>query len=279
MHQDGYPALDSSPIVETRNALHGYSQVLGGWLKSTRLPRKHWWHASLRPSLRGLTTGVVRAKVHFELELSLLESDLIVRSGALELSEPLVGQSSAILASWLDTVLSDLGVNSAQRQEVGLRSDVEHPGYSKDVAVSMHGALASIAGALENLRAGIREETSPIQVWPHHFDLSMIWLPGPKIPGEDPANEEHADKQMNFGFVFGDSSIEEPYLYVTGYPLPESLPDAEIPQPAVWQTDDFNGVVLRYADLVAQDDPDEYLQKLWIGLMHVARPDLCDAAK
>ena len=82
---------------------------------------------------------------------------------------------------------------------------------------------------------------------------------------------------MNFGFVFGDSSIDEPYLYVTGYPLPESLPAAELPPGTVWQADGFNGAVLRYADLVAQNNPDEYLQELWSGLMHAARPDLCDA--
>ena len=277
MRQVGYPTLDYSSIAETRDALHSYSRILGGWLKSLRLRRKHWWHASLRPSITGMSTGVVRANVPFELELNLLESRLVIRSGHLELSEPLVGQSAGNLASCLDGLLADLGVRSTDTQGAASPSETEYPGYSNDMAIRMHGALASIAGALEDLQAGIREETSPVQIWPHHFDLSMIWLPGPKIEGEDPADEEHADKQMNFGFVFGDETISEPYLYVTGYPLPESLPAADMPQPAVWQTDGFDGVVLRYADLVAQQDPYEYLQGLWTGLMHVARPDLCDA--
>ena len=71
-------------------------------------------------------------------------------------------------------------------------------------------ALGAIAASLATFRAGIREETSPIQVWPHHFDLSMIWLPGDKVPGEDPDDEESADRQMNFGFTYGDDAVPEP---------------------------------------------------------------------
>ncbi len=273
----GFPTLDNSSIAETRDALHSYARVLGGWLKALRLPRKHWWHASLRPSVTGLTTGAVRASADFELELDLLSSRLVVRCDATETSEPLLGRSAADLAAWIDKVLRDYGVGSTQRPGAEFRSEVEYPGYAKAVAISMHGALASVAAALEDVRAGIREETSPIQVWPHHFDLSMIWLPGPKIPGEDPSNEEYADKQMNFGFVFGDSSINEPYLYVTGYPLPANLPAVELPPRTFWQTDGFEGAVLHYADLVSVDDPHGYLLDLWTRLMHAARPDLCDA--
>ena len=56
-----FPALDVDAIEDTRDALHAYSRVLGDCLKASRSKRKHWWHASLRPSLTGLTTGVVHA--------------------------------------------------------------------------------------------------------------------------------------------------------------------------------------------------------------------------
>ena len=44
----------------------------------------------------------------------------------------------------------------------------------------------------------------------HCFDLSMIWLPGETIPGQDPDDEENADKQMNSGFTLSDAGITEP---------------------------------------------------------------------
>ena len=47
--------LDDPALTGTRDALHAYARVLGGWLTASRSPRKHWWQGSLRPSLRGLT--------------------------------------------------------------------------------------------------------------------------------------------------------------------------------------------------------------------------------
>ena len=63
--------IEFGPMAGTRDALHAYAGILGDWLKSCRPRRKHWWHASLRPSLAGLSTGVVHAGTEFELELDL----------------------------------------------------------------------------------------------------------------------------------------------------------------------------------------------------------------
>ena len=116
-------------------------------------------------------------------------------------------------------------------------------------------------------RASIAEETSPVQLWPHHFDLALLYLPGEKIPGEDPANEELSDKQMNFGFAFGDASIPEPYFYVTAYPFPDGLTAAPLPDGAVWQKEGFSGAVLRYRTLLDENDPQDYLVQFWSGLL------------
>ena len=274
--QGQFPTLDHESIGDTRRALHAYAKILGAWLKAVRSRRKHWWHASLRPSLNGLSTGVVRTTTDFELELDLLTSRLVARVNGKENRQDLTGQSAASLAAWLDDVLLDGGVDRKPAPGDDVRTEQDYAGYSRQGAAAMHGALASVARALEELRAGIREETSPIQVWPHHFDLSMIWLPGAKIPGQDPADEEYADKQMNFGFVFGDDSIREPYLYVTAYPLPETLPSVELPAGTAWQSEGFSGAALRYADLVSNAEPDVYLSNLWTTLLDAAKPELAE---
>ena len=82
MALQNFPNLDPSAITGTRDALHAYSRVLGAWLKTCQTKRKHWWHASLRPSLSGLTTGVIHAGFDFELELNLSESLLIGRTSS-----------------------------------------------------------------------------------------------------------------------------------------------------------------------------------------------------
>jgi len=270
------PLLEPGAIMPTRNALHAYSRVLGDWLKSARPRRKHWWHASLRPSLRGLSTGVVRANVDFELELDFAASALHVRTERSDATVVLAGQSADDLASWLKNTLTGTGVDVALApSDVQTDSD-GHSGYSRQRAAELHAAFASIASAMEDLRSGIREETSPIQVWPHHFDLSMLWLPGSRIPGQDPADEEHSDKQMNFGFAFGDEGIPSPYFYVTAYPLPEPLPKTKLPTGTTWRSEGFSGAVLLYEDLVKASDPSAYLQDLWTRMLEAARAHMAN---
>ncbi len=263
-----FPVLDVDAMRETRDALHACSRVLGDTLKASRSKRKHWWHASLRPSLTGLTTGVVHATVDFEIELSFRDSELLVRkANGAQAQESLRGQSAADVADFLRTAGIREGEPDAAATE-------QFAGYSPTEAQKLGQALSAVTAAMVAFRATIREETSPIQLWPHHFDLSMIWLPGPKIAGQDPDDEEHSDKQMNFGFAFGDDGIEEPYFYVTAFPLPDALPTLELPGGTVWQSEGFSGAVLLYRDLVATDDPAAYLHELWSRLYAAGRTHL-----
>ena len=71
MSDEKFPALNPAALDATRRAIHAYARVAGTWAKSTRKKRKHWWHASLRPSLYGLTTGVIYGAKDFEIELDL----------------------------------------------------------------------------------------------------------------------------------------------------------------------------------------------------------------
>ena len=267
-------ALDAGTIATTRDALHGYARVAGGWAAAQRRKRKHWWHASLRPSLNGLTTGVIRGPVDFEVEVDFANSLLHVRTHASTKSERLSGQPSRELATWVHDVLVAAGVDAKTVPGNDKLSDTAYPDYSADTAQSLHRAFAAVAAALEDLRADMHEETSPIQVWPHHFDLSMIWLPGHKIKGEDPSDEESSDKQMNFGFAFGDESIPEPYFYITAYPTPDAMPKLDLPGPASWRTEGFSGAVAVYEDVAATQDPHAYLLQLWNVLLVAGREHL-----
>jgi hypothetical protein len=266
------PELDFQAFRSTREAVHGYARILGSVLKSCRPRRKHWWHASLRPSLTGLTTGVVNAGTDFELELNLRDSQLNgwTADGA-KITEALQGQPASKLATQICEFLIASGIDEDTISNVVEHNDVEFDAYSNEHAGNMGLVLNFVAAALAKFRAGIREETSPIQLWPHHFDLSMLWLPGEKIPGQDPTNEEYSDKQMNFGFTFGDDNIPEAYFYVTAYPLADEFAGLQLPAGSRWQSDGFSGVVLPYGSLLDSRDPDAYLLELWNGLLSAGR--------
>ncbi|MEJ2160722.1 MAG: DUF5996 family protein, partial [Chromatiales bacterium] len=61
------------------------------------------------------------------------------------------------------------------------------------------------------------------------------------------------------------------YFYVTAYPLPDNFPDLALPPGAHWKSDGFSGVVLRYHDLSATADPEDYLLGLWDVLLAAGR--------
>ena len=265
-----FPSLDAEVFGPTRDALHAYSRILGDWAKTCRSRRKHWWHASLRPTLTGLTTGVIHSDTDFEIGLNIRDSALTVKTAIGEqLWEGLSGQPAEELADRVRRFLASVGVSDCApkvpTEEASLRSVFN--GYSTEEANKLARTLSGVSAELETFRAGIREETSPIQLWPHHFDLAMLWLPGDKIAGQDPNDEEYADQQMNFGFTFGDDGIPEPYFYVTAYPLPDALPTYELPAGTQWQTEGFSGAVLLYQSLRQESDPGAYLQALWSGIL------------
>jgi len=272
------PELPAEAIHATRESLHAYARVLGAWLSHCRPRRKHWWHASLRPTLNGLGTGVVHGPLDFELELDLAASVLHVRTSPADgtgglFAIALHGQSAAELAADIATFLRARGLPGALVPEPGgdAASGAPHPDYSRERAGAMASALGTVSAAMSVLRAGIPEETSPIQLWPHHFDLSMLWLPGAKIPGEDPADEERSDTQMNFGFAFGDATVPEPYVYVTAYPSPDALAETPLPPGAAWLSEGFTGAVLPWARLRRERDPQAHLLALWRGLLEAGR--------
>jgi hypothetical protein len=272
-----FPNLDSQSFVGTRDALQAYAQVLGAWLNTCRSRRKHWWHVSLRPSLNGLTTNVIHAGIDFELELNLRENLLYGRTSKGEtLIEELRGQPATELAEKIQTFLIAVGIDGRFIPQDTSYSENEFVGYSAEHAVNLFRVLNSVTMAMESFQAGIREETSPIQLWPHHFDLSMLWLPGEKVADQDPANEEYADKQMNFGFTFGDAGIPEPYFYVTAYPLPDVFPTLQLPAGTSWQNEGFSGAVLLYQSLLKDSGPTSYLINLWNTLLSAGRKHLLE---
>lgn len=287
MATHNFPALDASALVDTRDACHAYAGVLGGWTTSCRRRRKHWWQLSLRPSLHGVTTGIVHADgVHFELALELATNQVRGEiAGGGQFSETLGGQTAEELGDTIREFLTSGGVD--QRFAPDTTSSDGHEaldgsvrtGYSAEVAASFAQNWRELAAAFTDFQAGIPEETSPINLWPGHFDMAMMWLGGEKIPGQDPADEEYSDKQMNFGFSFGDGGIPEPYFYNTAYPAPDAFPGLALPGDAYWHSEGFNGAVLRYRDLVKSQDPHAALLELWHFLLDAGREHMLENAK
>jgi len=255
---------------ETRDTLQGYARVIGKIRQALTPPQKHWWHVSLRVDAVGLTTTPMLApttvgengrSLTIRLDLVNHRTDLTTGQGQTQ-AIPLEGQAPAEFCQQIKAALVAFGLtvhfdNSACDSDT---TGVDDAGvYDKTAVARYWQALSQIDLIFKQFRHGFREESSPVQFWPHHFDLALLWFSGRLVADQDPADPEYADEQMNFGFVTGDDSIADPYFYATAYPTPDAFTDQPLPEGAYWQTDGWTGAILPYALLTQAGNPNDVL--------------------
>jgi hypothetical protein len=134
--------------------------------------------------------------------------------------------------------------------------DDDHPGTYDEAAVTRAWqAFSQIDAVFKEFKSGLRNESGPVQLWPHHFDLAVLWFSGRHVSGIDLADEESADEQMNFGFSTGDEAIPDPYFYITAYPRPDTFTTAALPAGAYWHTSGFTAAILPYESVRTAENP------------------------
>lgn len=248
------PSLKLENWGATRDSLHEYAQVLGNIRRAMTPPRKHWWHITLHVGARGLTTTPIPAGSRvLELVLNPVKHRVeLDTSHGEHVTIELAGLSQRALADRLAGKFQKFGIEAPSLESVWWEDTARD--YDTAAALRYWQALTQIDGLFREFKGSLREETGPVQVFPQHFDLSLNWFSGRLVPGVDPADEESADEQMNFGFVTGDSGIDAAYFYATTYPVPAGLTESDLPDGAYWHTDGFTGAVLLYDTLADGDD-------------------------
>jgi hypothetical protein len=263
-----FPPLELDDWEPTRDALWGYARCLGSIRRALVDPARHWSHVSLTVGTRGPTTGPLKtAGDRFELRLDIRNAQVVLDSeSGRAWAGHLPGTPFEEILDRVQGWISRTGGESPL--------DVDRPeseagtGYDQAAAERYWSALSRIEAVFAAFAGGLRGETHGPQLWPHHFDLAVLWLSGRQVPGEDPEDEEAADESMNFGFSTGDEGIPNPYFYVTAYPQPESFETTQLPPGAKWHTQGWSGARLDYAELISTEDPGA---RLLTFLTHVQR--------
>lgn len=254
-----FPDLTGTEWYPTRDSMKQYARVVGKVRRALASPEKQWWHAALRMAAAGATTGAIPGRGgSVELLLDFASYALVITtSSGQRIDQALHGQSVARFFRQTMSALADLDIEVVVDPDQF--TDESALVYDREHVARLWQAFSLANLTLANFKGSLREETGPILLWPHNFDLAFLWFSGRKVPGQDPADPEHADEQMNFGFEPGDAGIPEPYFYATAYPTPGGFAGSPLPAGATWQTEGWTGAVLRYADLLKRDDPAGHL--------------------
>jgi hypothetical protein len=255
MSKHTFPPLSLAEWEPTLKTLQTYAQVIGKVRRAMTPRHKHWFHISLRVSATGLTTTAIPAGAKtYELTLDLSAHRLAINTSRGEQRRlPLRGQSAAAFCE--DTLAALANLDIQPDIDKSLFSDTTPGVYDREAVERYWLAISQLDAIFKQFKGELRGETGPVQLWPHHIDLALLWFSGRLVPGQDPANEENADEQMNFGFSPGDGGIPNPYFYITAYPRPAGLTETPLPEDAYWQTTGFTGAVMMYEALVGASDP------------------------
>jgi hypothetical protein len=259
MPSSSFPDLSLQSWRPTRDTVQAYAEVLSGLRKAMAPREKHWWHISLRVAASGLTTTPlpVGEKV-VELLLSLTDHRLYIVTNRGERADiELRGQSASVFCDAVLVALAGMGVTPAIDRAPFQKMRTE--AYDKAAVARFWQVLPLVDATLKQLKNEHRGESGAVQFWPHHFDVALLMFTGRRVPGADPADEESADENMNFGFLPGDEGIAQPYFYATAYPTPNGFAGARLPEGAYWYTEGWTGAVLPYAALRESGQPVERL--------------------
>jgi len=257
------PPLILKDWRETRDTLQKYTQMIGAIREKMSAPHPHWWHISLRVSDRGLITAPIPKDKNtpdqtFEIILDLKNHHLIIESNFREAKRiKLTGQSLCALCEETCSLLTDIGVVLPIDKEKF--ADGNSGKYDEGAVADYWSALKEINRITNNFRSELSGEKSPVQLWPHHFDLSMSWFSGRFVPGKDSDDAESSKEQMMFGFSTGDDTIADAYFYITAYPIPNGLQNLKISENARWNTNGFQGGVMMYELFARASNPEEKL--------------------
>lgn len=232
------PVLIGEDLTLTRGYMQDVVKVLGSLQLAYVQKQEHDWHYGLEVTMRGISTQ----------ELS-INGQQVRATLDLVRHKVRIGETNWSLEEYAAPELfNNIKVWLAARGQTPV---LEQPEFAKgarnfDVvqADSYAAALWWIDKRFRALKASVDGGlTSPILLYPHHFDLALTWFP------------HGDDQQLSIGFSTGDEIVREPYLYLTAYPEPARFMAVDIPDQARWQTDGFVGVVLPYAALQSAPDP------------------------
>ena len=243
------PSLPLESWAATKDTLHLWLQIVGKIKLAYMPPRNHWWHVTLHPDVRGLTTGriPVDETKSFEIRFDFTEHfmGITTNTGAEERLDPRVGISVAAFDREIHAMLERLGVDVAIVESpygvpmtTRFTEDEEHVSYDRDAVTRYWRILDWSDTVFETFSSWFCGKTSPVQLYWHSLDLAFARFNGvraPARPDADPVTQEaYSHEVIAFGFWAGDEHTPEPTYYSYTAPEPTGLRQVTLHAPATW---------------------------------------------
>jgi hypothetical protein len=262
--------VDRGQLHEARLQSHYAAQWLARAARAYIPPQPDDGHTSLRwdDGLDGFVTQPLTGGARLSLQISSLTLGVRGNEPASTQSFPLVGRSDKQARQWLGEQFAarDIdarGLDAPSPYEIPEHAIAQGASYGSprlaDALAELAAWYANADVLLARVRArmtGLKLAASPVCCWPHHFDLATLTI----LPTRQP----DITGSIGTGFSPGDQYYDEPYFYVSVYPVPDPTTLPLLPAMGHWHTREFTaGIRLAHNILAATDaaaETDDFLQ-------------------
>jgi hypothetical protein len=214
---------------QTRDFIQDVTKVIGK-AQQVFLPKDpNDWHRGLLVAKNGICTQQLNN--HAPIELNLRNGEITFNSVTL----PLKSTSAQHIFTEITRSIS----KEIEQPELVTSSPKFNNAAAFNILKILNYANESLSEFKTHIKTGV---TSPVLLYPHHFDISLVWYPKRSHPAQ--MEQKH---QLTFGLSTGDDTISEPYFYITSYPNGEQLKNKNFPTHAYWNKKDFTAAILPYS--------------------------------
>jgi hypothetical protein len=179
------------------------------------------------------------------------------------------GQSGTAFADMLIAQASEYGLEGAYHREIFESDDARE--YDRTAAEAFLTILVDVNSVFRKHICGLDGGVSPVQVWPHGFDLAVDWFGTRMESHEENGEVVQLPSRLNLGFYPGG----RPYFYSNPWPFEEAvLLSQPLPHGAEWHTEGWQGSILYYDQLAGDPDAEKKLREHAAAVSDIAAPTL-----
>lgn len=269
-----FPSLDG--FGPTRKTLHLYAHAMGVIPRAHAIAHPKWWHISLKVRPDGLVTDSIPLPgsgiCYLRMDLHTHMIILAASDGRAQTFDMRTGMTGTEMGNAIINAVAGLGLTSDYNRQ---RFESDEPReYEAEVVGRYFTALVNADQTFKKHLARVDGNTSPIQVWPHGFDLSGEWFGTRVVTAEEHGETKEHPSQINIGFYPGNNN-DESYFYSNPFPFEaDQLLDKPLPPGARWFTESWQGTLLPYKELINDLDPETRLLDYAKAVFDIASPTL-----
>jgi hypothetical protein len=271
-----WPELPWAHWAETASTLQLWTQIIGK-IRLALAPRiNHWWHITLYPTCRGLTTspmpyGDRMVQIDFDFinhQLLFQTDEGITESITLE-PMPVADFYAKVMdkMTHIDMPVKIRTLPCEIPDPIPFEQDDTHKAYDPEYATRFWTILLEAERVFTEFRSGFIGKVSPVHFFWGGFDLAVSRFSGqlapkhasvPNIP-DSVVQTAYSHEVISCGFWPGGSVLPEPIFYAYAYPAPEGFSSAPVIPKETYFHQTLGEFVLPYKAVRSAENPDEML--------------------